>query len=153
MTNSHTKRLLTASLLAFVALFSMPTLAKSPIYTSYFSDLAVSGFDVVAYFTMNKPVEGKSTYSTEYNGADWRFISQANLDKFKATPEKYAPQYGGYCAWAVANNNTAKGDPQQWAIHDGKLYLNYDAEIRQKWFSDKDALILKANKNWPKVLK
>lgn len=146
------RHLVSTALLMFSAIFSSQALAKSPIYTSYFSDTAVSGYDTVAYFTENKPVEGDSKYSAEYQGAEWHFSSQKNLDAFKADPAKYAPQYGGYCAWAVAKNNTAKGDPMQWAIHNGKLYLNYNAEIRSKWFADKDALIVTADKNWPSVL-
>ena len=145
-------RLLATSLLIGTTLFSSLSFAKSPIYTGYFSNVALSGYDAVAYFTVNKPVKGSTNYSTEYNGADWHFTSQTNLDQFKAMPDKYAPQYGGYCAWAVANNDTAKGDPLQWNIHEGKLYLNYNAEIRQKWSSDKSALILKADNNWPKVI-
>ena len=146
------KQLLTAVLFALTALFSSQSFAQSPIYTTFFSDTAVSGYDTVAYFTQNKPVKGNSSYSTQYMGANWHFSSKENLEMFTVDPEKYAPQYGGYCAWAVANNDTAKGDPLQWAIHQGKLYLNYDADIRQKWFSDKDALILKANNNWPNVI-
>lgn len=147
------RQLLTAALFALTALFSSQSFAQSPIYTAFFSDTAVSGYDTVAYFTQNKPVKGNSSYTTQYKGADWLFSNKANLEMFKADPEKYAPQYGGYCAWAVANNDTAKADPLQWAIHQGKLYLNYDADIRKKWFSDKDALIIKANNNWPNVIK
>ena len=147
------RQLLTVVLFALTALFSSQSFAQSPVYTAFFSDTAVSGYDTVAYFTQNKPVKGDSSYSTQYKGANWHFSNTANLEMFKADPEKYAPQYGGYCAWAVANNNTAKGDPLQWAIHQGKLYLNYDADIRKKWFSDKDALIVKANNNWPNVIK
>lgn len=146
------KQGLTAIFLIFAALFSSQATAKPPIYTSFFSNVAVSGYDTVAYFTMNKPVKGNSDYRTEYQGADWYFSSQENLDKFKAKPEMYAPQYGGYCAWAVANNNTAKGDPLQWAIHNDKLYLNYNTEISSKWLQDKDALIVKADKYWPAVI-
>ncbi|MCP5161710.1 MAG: YHS domain-containing protein [Hahellaceae bacterium] len=144
--------LATKILLVFSVVFSPSLFAKSPIYTAFFSDLAVSGYDTVAYFTEGKPVKGESSFSTEYQGAKWLFSSQAHLDKFKAEPQKYAPQYGGYCAWAVANNDTAKGDPLQWYLQDGKLYLNYDAEIRAKWLKDKDALIIKADANWPAVL-
>ena len=147
------KQLLTAILFTLTALFSSQSFAQSPIYTAFFSDTAVSGYDTVAYFTQNKPVKGNSSHSTQYKGAKWLFSSKENLEMFKADPEKYAPQYGGYCAWAIANNDTAKGDPLQWAIHQGKLYLNYDADIRKKWFSDKGALIIKANNNWPNVIK
>ncbi len=126
--------------------------AKDSIYTSLFSKNAAGGYDVTAYFSENKPVEGSKKYSTEYKGARWLFANQENLDKFLAEPEKYAPQYGGYCAWAAAMGDTAKGDPEHWSIHDGKLYLNYDANIKQQWLSDKVNLISEADKRWPNLL-
>lgn len=126
--------------------------AKDPVYTALFSSNAAGGYDVTAYFSENKAVEGSKKYSTEYNGARWLFASQENLDRFLADPEKYAPQYGGYCAWAAAQGQTAKGDPEHWSIHDGKLYLNYDAEIKQQWLSDKVNLISEADKHWPTLL-
>jgi YHS domain-containing protein len=127
--------------------------AKPPIYRSALSPLAVSGYDPVAYFTVGKPTPGTAEFSTDWNGATWRFSSAANLAKFKANPTAYAPQYGGYCAWAVANNNTASGDPKFWRIVGGKLYLNYNADIQSKWSKDIPALIAKGNANWPSVLK
>ena len=87
--------------------------AKDPIYTSLFSKNAAGGYDVTAYFSENKPVKGKKKFNTSYMGANWLFASQENLDLFLADPEKYAPQYGGYCAWAAAGGYTAKGDPKQ----------------------------------------
>lgn len=138
---------------AVLMVFSLQVSAKSPIYTSYFSDLAVAGYDTVAYFTENKPVKGSKRFVTEYKGAKWRFKNADNLAAFKAAPEKYAPQYGGYCAWAVANNDTAKGDPHQWTVHNGKLYLNYDTEVQSKWLKDIEGFISSADKNWPTVIK
>ena len=102
--------------------------AQDPIYTGTLSDLAVSGYDPVAYFTDGKPVEGSSDYSFAWNGAVWRFASQANLDEFKADPAQVRAQFGGYCAWAVSQGYTASADPEAWRIVDGKLYLNYDLE-------------------------
>ena len=136
----------------FSLLFSSVSFAEDVIYTRLFSSTAVSGYDAVAYFTEGKPVEGDSNYSTEYMGADWNFKNGENLAKFKENPGKYAPQYGGYCAWAVAHNTTAKGDPTQWTIYEGKLYLNYNADIQSKWTADKVNQILLADKNWPGVL-
>ena len=78
---------------------------------------------------------------------------QDNLDTFKSDPSKFAPQYGGYCAWAVAQGYTAKGDPKHWSIRDGKLYLNYDEEIKNRWLANPDDFISKADKNWPGVIK
>ena len=139
-------------LLLFSLLFSLPSFAEPAIYTAFFSNQAVSGFDTVAYFREGKPVKGRDEFSVEYKGAQWSFKNQANLDAFLLSPDSYAPQYGGYCAWAVAHDNTAKGDPQQWHITDGKLYLNYNAQIRANWLEDKEALIKTANANWPRVL-
>lgn len=138
-------------LVALAMVFSSLS-AASEISTGWLSSLAVSGYDTVAYFTEGKPVEGKSELETEYKGATWRFSSQENLDLFKKDPEKYAPQYGGYCAWAVAHNSTASSDPESWEIVDGKLYLNYNASIQEKWSPRKDELIPRANTNWPKVI-
>lgn len=89
-----------------IMLFSFPTFAADEIYTGIFSNKAVSGYDTVAYFTQGKPVKGDSKWQTEYKGADWYFSSQENLDKFKADPDAYAPQYGGYCAWAISARMT-----------------------------------------------
>ncbi|MCG8333321.1 MAG: YHS domain-containing protein [Proteobacteria bacterium] len=126
--------------------------AKDKIYKSFLSSHAVGGYDAVAYFTEGKPVKGKSDFKTNYMGADWLFNSQENLNAFKSNPEKYAPQYGGYCAWAVSQGYTAKGDPKHWSIVNDKLYLNYNAEIQNKWDKNKANFIVQANKNWPSVL-
>lgn len=126
--------------------------AKDPIYTTYFSNVAVGGYDVTAYFTDGKPVKGSKKFTAEYLGADWHFASAANRDKFAAAPAQYAPQYGGYCAWAVAQGDTASGDPQLWTLHAGKLYLNYNKKINDKWRADMENLIVAGDKNWPRVL-
>lgn len=147
------KKNLGSMIIAMLMVLSLPAHAKPPIYTTFFSDLAVAGYDTVAYFTENQAVKGSKQFKTEYKGATWRFKNADNLATFKANPEKYAPQYGGYCAWAVANNDTAKGDPHQWTIHSGKLYLNYDAEIQSRWLKDKEGFINAADKNWPNVIK
>ena len=99
--------MLAAAFLVLVAAFSSQSFAKPAIYTGYFSNVALSGYDTVAYFNAGKPVKGNKHYSTQYMDTQWHFNSQENLNAFIATPEKYAPQYGGYCAWAVANNSTA----------------------------------------------
>ena len=126
--------------------------ADKPVYTAVFSSLAVNGYDPVAYFTEQKPVKGDRRFSTQYAGAEWHFASAENRDKFVAAPEHYAPQYGGYCAWAVSEGSTASADPQRWKIVGDKLYLNYDAEVQKKWELDIAGNIRKANQNWPKVL-
>ncbi len=133
-------------------LISANVMALDPVYTGFFSNDAIKGYDTVAYFTENKAVEGKSEYSLEYQGANWLFSSQENLDLFKAGPEKYAPQYGGYCAYAVAKNQTASIRPELFTIHNGKLYLNYNQSINQKWTDAKEEFIKAADANWPGLL-
>lgn len=141
--------------LALAGPLMTPTLAaaaKPAVYTPALNNVAVGGYDTVAYFTVGKPVRGTDAFQTDWNGATWKFSSAANLAKFKANPKAYAPQFGGYCAWAVAQNYTAKGDPQNWKIVGGKLYLNYNADIQAKWSRDIPGFIAKGNANWPKVL-
>jgi YHS domain-containing protein len=128
--------------------WARPALALDPIYTNW-RGLAVSGYDPVAYFSVGKPVAGSPEYSTEWRGVTWRFSNAENLAKFKANPELYAPQYGGYCAWAVSNGKTASADPEAWKIVNGKLYLNYSHEVQAQWQQDVPGNIQKADRNWP----
>jgi len=137
---------------AAILSFSSQGFAESEIYTSFFSSSALGGYDTVAYFEKNKPVKGLDEYHLKYKGVNWYFSSQKNLEMFRANPEKYAPQYGGYCAWAVAEGDTAKGDPLHWTIHQGKLYLNYDETIKNKWLKYVDDFITRGDANWPKVI-
>lgn len=142
-----------AAFVALVAFFTTPALAReAEVYTGTFSSLAVGGYDTVAYFKVAKPTKGLAQFETEYKGATWRFASKENLDAFKANPTAYAPQYGGYCAWAVSQNYTASGDPNYWKIVNGKLYLNYDKSVQATWEKDIPGFIAKADKNWPAVL-
>ncbi|MGJ7095459.1 YHS domain-containing (seleno)protein [Vibrio hannami] len=134
-------------------MFSLSAHAEDPVYTGIFSNKAVDGYDTVAYFTEGKPVKGSKEFKTEYMGADWYFASKENLDKFTADPEAFAPQYGGYCAWAIAEKSDfAPGDPEQWKIVDGKLYLNYNADIQNRWLKDVPGFIATGDKNWPKLI-
>ncbi|ASG08353.1 MULTISPECIES: YHS domain-containing (seleno)protein [Vibrio] len=144
------KRLL-GLLLLFV---SSVSLAEDEIYTSFLSNKALSGYDTVAYFTKGEPVKGSSDFSTLYKNAQWYFSSKENLELFLNNPNQYAPQYGGYCAWAVSEKNDfAPGDPNQWAIVDGKLYLNYDKKIKTLWDTNQAVHIQQADKNWPNLIK
>ena len=127
-------------------------LAKDPIFTSTFSDVGASGYDVVAYFEENKPVEGSDAHEAEWMGATWRFASAENKAAFEQDPEAYAPQYGGYCAWAVSQGYTASTAPEAWSIVGGKLYLNYSKGVQQRWEQDIPGNIAKADGNWPGVL-
>ncbi|MGR0279173.1 YHS domain-containing (seleno)protein [Marinomonas dokdonensis] len=137
----------------FLLLLSSFAMAKDPISTGFFSNKAVSGYDTVAYFTEGRPVKGSSKFTTRYQGAVWQFASEKHLAMFEAEPEKYAPQFGGYCAWAVsAKSDFAPSDPKQWAIVDGKLYLNYDAKIKALWDETPALHISQADQNWPQMI-
>lgn len=134
--------------------FSLPAFAeKAPVNKSFFGDVAISGADPVAYFKEKRAVIGKSEFAHQWNGAEWRFKSTANRDEFAATPRKYAPQFGGYCAWAVSQGYTASIDPEAWSIVDGKLYLNYSKGVQAQWSQDIPGNIAKGIANWPDVLK
>lgn len=111
--------------------------------------IAIGGYDPVAYFTDNKPVEGKETFSFVWNDTKWLFSTQANLDAFKANPSMYAPQFGGFCAYGVSENHKSPTDPNAWTIVDNKLYLNYSKKVKELWSKDIPARIKKANDYWP----
>ncbi len=128
-----------------------PAQALDPVYTNW-RGLALSGYDPVAYFEVGAPVAGSSQFQLEWRGATWRFSSAEHLALFRADPERYAPQYGGYCAWAVANGDTASSDPEAWKIVDGKLYLNYSRAIQEKWQSDVPGNIRRGDAHWPRLL-
>jgi YHS domain-containing protein len=144
--------ILAMAMIACVAPAAPAFAAKPPVCTAPLSDVAAGGYDVVAYFTQGAPVKGDKVYSMTWKGATWQFASAGNLVKFKANPAAYAPQYGGYCAWAVANGYTAKGDPRNWKIVGGKLYLNYNDDVQSKWLKDIPGFIRKGDGNWPSVL-
>ncbi len=146
------KRLLLLAL-GFCALYAPLTLrAEKPVNTT-FTGVAIKGYDPVAYFTASKPLKGSSDFAYDWNGAEWRFATAANRDLFKADPVKYAPQYGGYCAWAVSRGYTAGIDPEAWKIVNQRLYLNYSTKVQAQWSEDIPGNIAKAEENWPKLLK
>lgn len=126
--------------------------AADLINTSFFGNVAIEGYDSVAYFQQNTAVKGDPAFQHDWQGANWHFSSAENKALFVADPEKYAPQYGGYCAYAISQNTTAGIDPSQFTIVNDKLFLNYNAKIQKKWLADRDAYIIAANKNWPDVV-
>jgi YHS domain-containing protein len=126
--------------------------AIDAISTPWYGNLAIEGHDPVAYFLESKPVEGRKSHKVDWSGASWRFKSAENKALFEANPEKYAPQYGGYCAWAASQNTVAGSDHDQWTIVDGKLYLNYDREVKEKWLVNTPKYIVDGDKNWPGLL-
>lgn len=139
-------------LFAATLLVALPAHALDPINTTYFGNLAIEGYDPVAYFIENQPVEGKKDFEYEWMDAKWRFSSAENLTLFKDNPEQYAPAYGGYCAYAVSQNTTASIEPEQFTIHEGKLYLNYNKEVNTMWLANRDDYIAKADRHWPALL-
>nr|WP_298927553.1 YHS domain-containing (seleno)protein [uncultured Erythrobacter sp.] len=126
--------------------------ATGPVYRKAKADtLAVSGYDVVSYFTgEGVPAEGSEEFTIRYEGYDYRFASEDNAKAFIEDPAKYAPAYGGYCAWAIgANDALAPGDPQVYEIVDGKLYLNFNEDVQGRWQADIPGFIEKADVNYP----
>ena len=116
------------------------------------SDVAILGYDPVAYFTVDKPVKGQDRFATVWKGAKWKFSSQANLDLFKSDPDKYAPQYGGYCAYGVAQDNLVRIEPDKFKVLDGKLYLNYNAEVQATWLKDPAGYVKQADAKFKALL-
>ena len=139
------------SLLAAGILFSVLTVSaqKSAVFEQ--SGKAIRGYDPVAYFTEAKLVLGKDEFVYNWNNTNWHFASQQNLDSFKVNPEKYAPQYGGYCAYGLSDGHKAPTSPDAWTIVNGKLYLNYNIKVKEYWSKNRDERIEKANKNWPDI--
>lgn len=127
-------------------------LAQAPDIFADRNGLAIRGTDPVAYFTEEKPVRGSAEFEYEWMGSTWRFASAENRDLFSENPDQYAPQYGGYCAYAVANGYTASIDPNAWRIVDGKLYLNFNRRVQNLWQQDIPGHIAKGDANWPAAL-
>ena len=138
-------------LLSLCAGFSVSAAAaETAVNKSLFGGLAIDGYDTVAYHLEQRPVQGKSEFRHQWNGATWQFASAANLKRFAAEPARYAPQYGGYCAYAVAAKNELVGiDPDAYTLVDGKLYLNYSKKIRAQWEASRAQFITQGDRNWP----
>lgn len=134
----------------FIAL-SLAVLAEEPVNKTLLGK-AVKGYDVVAYFTQGRPVEGSGDHEVEWNGATWRFASAAHRELFAKDPRRYAPQYGGFCAFGVSRGYAVGIDPEAWKIVDGKLYLNYNRDVQAEWVKDIPGFIAKADANWPKII-
>lgn len=113
--------------------------------------VALGGTDPVAYFVAGKPVQGSANYTHEWRGAQWHFASAEHRDMFAGNPEVYAPQYGGWCAWAAARNYAAATIPEAWSIVGGKLYLNASMRVKRRWERDTEGNIRDADANWPNI--
>ncbi len=127
-----------------------PAAAKAKLwFTGIVRGHAAGGYDTVAYFTQGEAVPGRKDLTIDYDGARWRFSSEENRDLFLENPMAYAPQYGGYCAYATAKGYAAKGEPEVWRVIDGKLYLNYSRYVQSLWLQDVAGFIALADRNWP----
>ena len=126
---------------------------KADLINKNSAGVSLKGYDAVAYFTEGKAVKGNSRFQYDWMGAKWLFASAANRDQFAKDPAKYAPQFGGYCAWAVSNNYTYDADPEIWKIVEGKLYLNYNQVARLRWERDIPGRIKSGEQNWPNLHK
>ncbi len=136
------------SILVFTIL-TISASAQSEVFAT--KEGAINGYDPVAYFIESKPIIGKKEISLMRKEQMWYFSSTENRDAFKANPEKYEPQFGGYCAYGMSRGYKAKTDADAWTIADGKLYLNYNLEVKKIWSEKQNDLIDKANKTWPSV--
>lgn len=137
------------TLILFCFLFlSAPAIFAQKTDVFVTSDGAIKGYDPVAYFKENKPVKGDQKFSTDFNGVKWVFSSQENLDAFKMNPEKYVPQFGGFCAYGTAEGHKSPTSPEAFTIVDDKLYLNYNMKVKDLWNVKQKENIEKANKNW-----
>ncbi|MEJ6789879.1 YHS domain-containing (seleno)protein [Brevundimonas sp. BR2-1] len=144
--------LLLASAAVSPAVVSAKTADKPPIDVSG-AGLALRGYDAVSYHLDGRPAEGNSAHEFEWKNATWRFATAENLTRFRADPERHAPQFGGYCAWAVSQGYIAPGDPLQWRIVEGQLFLNFNARAKALWEQDIEGAIMRGRANWPQVLK
>jgi len=122
---------------------------KSSVYVA--GGKAIKGYDPVAFFTESKPMMGKDSLTLKWNGASWFFADRKDLELFQATPEKYAPQYGGYCAYGTSQGHKAPTEVETWTVVDGKLYFNYNKKVKELWVKDQTGLIQKADANWPMI--
>lgn len=136
-------------ILFILCIFSQQAFAGDAVFQK--DGVAIGGYDPVSYHRMQKAGKGDSRHAYQWNNSSWHFTSASNRELFAADPEKYAPRYGGFCAYAASKGALAPTDPQAWTIKDNRLYLNYSIAIRSKWREDIDNNIALANKNWPEL--
>jgi len=115
------------------------------------NSVILSGYDAVTYFTADKPIKGYAGISTVHNGAIYHFSSEANRDAFNANPDKYAPQYGGFCAYGAALGRKFPVDPTVFEVVNDKLYVNNSAAVAETWNEERDENILEADSQWKKI--
>ena len=149
--NMTHKKVFRTSLLALGLAFSGAGMAADRDMNADSNDLAIHGYDTVAYFTKSQPVQGSTDFTATYKNAIYAFSSAENRDAFRANPAKYAPQFGGHCAMGVALNKKLDVDPTAWRVVDGKLYLNLNKDVQSKWVQDVSGNLKTAYKVWPKI--
>jgi len=145
-----TRRALLAALPALLLTARAGRAGTAPVYSE--GGVALGGTDPTSYFTEGRPVPGDPAITARWRGATWRFATEAGRARFLQEPERYAPQFGGWCAWAVAEGYTAPTDPQAWRIEEGRLYLNYSRRVQRRWERDVPGNIARGRANWPSVL-
>lgn len=145
-------RFIRITMAAIALVMSAQALADDPIETGTFNNKAIYGYDTVAYFTQDKAVKGSDKFMTTWRGAEWFFSSQEHLDMFSADPVKYAPQYGGYCAYAMSDGRLVGIDEDAFTILDGKLYLNYSKSVMNEWRTNTALFIEEADGHYPKLV-
>ncbi len=149
--SSFLKSLLTA--IACLTLVATVAVGADPVYKTYFGSKAINGYDAVAYHLTKQAVKGTKQHAHNWKGANWYFSSAANLAKFKEAPEKYAPQFGGWCAWAISEaDKLVKTNPSVFDLYEGKLYLNYSKDTQSKWRADMARMIKRGNITYPRLI-
>lgn len=130
---------------------AMTLRGQTPASINAANGAAIQGYDVVAYHTQQKAVKGSRAFTHVWRGVAWHFATADHRDRFAASPDAFAPQFGGFCAYGVSRGYAVDIDPEAFAIVDGRLYLNYSKRVQQTWNRDRTGYIEKARQNWPKI--
>jgi len=154
-TNSAISYTAVLTRIVFLILVTLFATACGSVWRRTFEDEAgaIRGYDPVAYFTVGKPVKGQANITAQHDGGTYHFSSEEHRDLFTNDPQRYAPQYGGYCAYAMSKGFVVSTVPEAWHIYKDKLYLNYSLGVRKTWLKKKDEYIAKADKNWAEKLR
>lgn len=145
------KKIITTTATTLALSLSLASFAADIDMNANGNDLAIQGYDPVAYFTNEKPTKGNSDFTATYKNAIYHFSSEQNRDLFRASPAKYAPQFGGFCAFGVTKGRKFDTDPTAWRVVDGKLYLNLNKDVQKVWLEDVPGYITNANQTWPTI--
>ena len=141
------------SIILFVALMSLPTFAQTVKHINVKNNIAIQGYDPVAYFESNKAIEGKKEITAKFNEVTYQFASENNKDLFLKNPSHYEPQFGGFCAYGLSEGYEAPIEPEAFTIVDNKLFLNYNLKVKEMWSKEQAARIKKAMVNWEDIRK